>query len=383
MVKNHLFGNSPTLWPLFVAWALRRFALFASAWAAQNAPNLHVLPPLDIAWVWHSLLAAPEACYAMFARSGMSHFLEIPFPLQQVANCIDSGFSYCPDELGIHNFHGLMAEYGKGYRMSYDFADFNPEQVYSIFCPVSNHLLAKVSLSHFVCSSFLVRSPEGVVSHHSLARRQSDADCKLSITTPDWPTFSTPGTPDSTPPSPNSSCPLPTSSKSPFESALPLIHLTIEENCLQILGDWIDHLVLSPVQNMVEAESWLFHPNLHIMLAAAVERYKKFWQIFPRNPAGQVPVPTLDIRLVWYAHMARFKDYADFSLYHTRSIVVPPKSGKQTTRDFKNTAALYQKRFHTPYCPCGHLDGSSAYSHDTCTLSCYRHVYELLSPSYD
>lgn len=384
VVKQHLCGDSPTVWPLFVAWALRRFALFAAALTALKNPKLHVLPPLDIAWVWHSLLVAPEACFAMFARSGLSEFLDISFPLNQIADCIDSSFCYFPDKLGVHNFHGLMANYGKGYSLSYDIGSFNPEEVFPIYCPVSKNLLAQVSLSHFVCSSFLVRSQEGVVTHHSLARRQSDADHKLSINTPEWPNFSSPGTPDtSTPPSPLSSCLLPVSLKSPFESALPLLHLTIEEDCLQILGDWIDHLALSPVQNMVDAENWIFHPNMHIMLAAAVKRYSKFWKLFSRSPAGQVPVPTLDIRLVWYAHMARFKEYADFSLYHSKSIVVPPRSGSQTTQEFKTTAALYQKRFHTPYCPCGHLDGSLAYARDTCTLSCYRHVYELLAPSYD
>lgn len=390
VLKSNVCINNPTIWPVFVAWALRRFALFASALAASEDKALHVLPPLDVAWVWHSLLMAPEACYAMFARSGMAQFLDVSFPLKPIADAIDQSFNYVPDSLAMHNFNALLAGYGNGYSLSYDFSDFDPSMALPIYCPVSKNFLASASLAHFVCSSFLVRCQEGIVSHHSLARRQSDADYTLVTKPIDWPAFYSPGTPEesSSPSSPTTSIsslltPVSSLKSYLFESAAPLLHLTIEDDCLQILGDWIDHLVLSPVQNMVDAENWLFHPQLPSMLKSAVERYKAFWKIVPRNPTGLVPVPTLDIRLVWYAHMGRFNDYANFSVFNSKRILVPPKTGVQSTKDFDKTASLFRKRFHVPYCPCGHLDGSPAYARDSCALSCYRHVYDLLAPCYD
>ncbi|KNE01109.2 hypothetical protein QG37_01985 [Candidozyma auris] len=119
------------------------------------------------------------------------------------------------------------------------------------------------------------------------------------------------------------------------------------------------------------------------MLTSAVMRYKSFWKLLSKNSTGPALVPTLDIRLVWYTHMARFNEYADFSVFHTDVIMVPPVSGSQTTKDLEKTATLYQKRFHAPYLHCGHTRNSPPFSRKTCTLSCYKNIYELLAPSGD
>lgn len=177
-LKHRVASSNPTVWPLFVVYALHRFALFASAFASMPEfnPNLHVLPPLDVAWVWHSLLTAPEACYAMFAESAFANFLQVPFPLRQLGDAISSSFDYTPDQLARHNFDALLANFGKGYYLEYENVTFDPSSiVLPVYCPISKALLVSVPLSHFACSSFLVRSKEGVISHHSLARRQSDA----------------------------------------------------------------------------------------------------------------------------------------------------------------------------------------------------------------
>ncbi|PSK79223.1 hypothetical protein CJJ07_000923 [Candidozyma auris] len=406
-LKHRVASSNPTVWPSFVVYALHRFALFASAFASMPEfnPNLHVLPPLDVAWVWHSLLTAPEACYAMFAESAFANFLQVPFPLRQLGDAISSSFDYTPDQLARHNFDALLANFGKGYYLEYENVTFDPSSiVLPVYCPISKALLVSVPLSHFACSSFSVRSKEGVISHHSLARRQSDAALTQSALRPsrslpleEWPSFGSPGSPStdsSSPPSPinsNSSCACSsstptswTSQKSfSFESANPLVHLTIEEDCLQISGDWIDHLVLSPVQNIIDSGNWLSHPKLSVMLTSAVMRYKSFWKLLSKNSTGPALVPTLDIRLVWYTHMARFNEYADFSVFHTDVIMVPPVSGSQTTKDLEKTATLYQKRFHAPYLHCGHTKNSPPFSRKTCTLSCYKNIYELLAPSGD
>lgn len=389
----------PAMWPAFVTNAFRRFLVFATSvqlHLRNNDQLYHVLPPLDVCWVWHSLLMAPAACYLSFAKAGFSRFLYMPFPLNEVADAIDSSlFHYLPDSMGQYNFNAVTGCYG--FSLEYEFKTFDPNAIfYTVYCPATKKKLGNILLAQFVSPAMLWRSTEGWITHQSLWRRQMDADLaekferKKSPDLDELPKFLG-------------------GSMLKLGKFSPLVHLTVRPDCLR-LCNWVPHLVHSHVPSVVENLDWLYLPRLTERLQDAIDRYRQYWRLVSRDHPGSI-VPTLDIRVVWSAHLSNFAHYADYSISHTGSVVVPADAGTQTTASLHKTARNFRQLFGCHYCECKcwfcarynsregqrferiysnssrySVSGSTVYlmmSEYGGSFSCARHIFELLLPTID
>lgn len=388
----------PSQWHAFTLNCFRRFLIFVSAVKLHMTTHdslYHVMPPLDICWVWHSMLLSPALCYETFARAGFVRFMYLPFPLAAVGEAIDnSTFSFCPDRLARGNFEKIIAAYG--FTMAYDMGQFNPKAItYPLYCPASHRHLGNVSLALLASPAMAWHSVEGWITHQTLWRRQKDAENLMNFfasmpAVEEWPAFS------ATPLGPG--------------GFTPPVHLTILPDCVALLGNWVDILVHNPIAFVIDRCDWLYLPLLEGRLAIAAHRYEKFWSLASRSSPLRL-VPTLDIRLVWYAHLASFGEYADYSMYKVKQVVVPPEAGEQTTSNLHETAKEYRLLFGLSYCECdcwfcqrynGHkkrlakrvytspgdyrVSGDYAYRKMAVhggSFTCARHLFELLLPTIE
>jgi len=367
-------------WPSFVTYAFRRFIIFSSALQAHLDSRLvlHVMPPLDVLWVWHSLLQSPAACYASFAHNGFIQFLDVPFPLDRIGDCIDNQlFAYAPDALGVYNFTSIVRSFG--FDLDYDIPlPLNPASIfYPVFSPVTGNQLGTVLLAQFVSPHMRFASGDTFVTHFSLTHLQTKADWNKKQKIAELPQFL--NLKEST--GPGSLFTI----ASGFFNALPLVHLTVGPHCVKLSGDWVSHALHNSVPLLVESLNWLFHGGLEKGLNEAIIRYKNFFELMSKGGHDQ-RVPTLDIRLVWSAHMSNFKQYADFSIYWAKCVVVPAADGVQTTSCLFRTAKRFAELFGRSYCQCkckycfqygGQNVSDSVQEH---SFSCARYIYDLLLP---
>lgn len=377
----------PMVWPAFVIYAFRRFIIFASAIQSLNDahPMLHVLPPLDVLWVWHSLLQSPGACYASFTHAGFGNFMHLPFPLEKVGDSIDNVlFQYHPDSLAAHNFAAIVSGYG--HQVDYAIpSPFNPSSIfYPVFCPVSGEQMGTVLLALYASPQMRFQGPLGMVTHNILARLQTEADFYRQVPVEEMPQFLGMGTQ-------NLFGGASSNFVTGFFNALPLVHLTVGPQCVKISGDWISHALHDNVPTLVDSLGWLFLGDLESKLMRAIDRYRRFWQVISKF-SPELAVPTLDIRMVWSAHLSDFRKYADFSIFKTNSVVVPAQAGAQTTSSLFATAKQFSELFGCSYCQCKcrvcrQYDvkrGAGNHKYDAVaagSFSCAKHIFELLLPT--
>lgn len=387
ILKNSV---DPVIWPAFVINAFRRFIIFASAlqFHLDSHPMLHVLPPIDVLWVWHSLLQSPAACYASFAHAKFVKFMYLPFPLEQVGKCIDNSlFLYTPDNLGFHNFNAIVNDFG--FDVTYDVLPLDPNCVfYPIFCPVSGTQLGTVLLAHYASPQMRLLTGTGVITHGNLARLQTEADLRKVKAQVVLPRFSGHNV--------QSSLQLGAyfATTSGFFNNLPLVHLTVGSQCIKLSGDWITHALHDSVPELVENLGWLFQNDLESKLEKAVGRYRRFWQVVSKS-SPELAVPTLDIRVVWSAHLSNFSKYADYSITKARSVVVPAQAGAQSTSGLYTTAKQFHELFGCSYCQCkcrfcnrynwGGKNKSGRYMAVApgASFSCAKNIYDFLLPAID
>lgn len=338
----------PLVWPAFVINAFRRFIIFASAVQLHldSHPMLHVLPPLDVLWVWHSLLQSPAACYASFAHARFVKFIYLPFPLEQVGKCIDNVlFCYRPDQLGQHNFNAIVN--GFGHDIGYETGmPLDPNSIfYPVYCPVTGEQLAVVLLAQYASPQMRVVTENGVLTHSSLARLQAEADLRGPRPAVELPRFSG----NNIKLALNSGAHF--SSSSVFFNALPLVHLSVGPQCVKLSSDWITHALHDSVPALVDSLNWLFQNDLEAKLNLAIKRYQRFWEVMSKC-SPETTVPTLDIRMVWSAHLSNFSNYADYSILKAHSVVVPAQAGAQSTSGLYSTAKHFHELFGCSYCQC-------------------------------
>lgn len=309
--------------------------------------------------------------------------MDFPFPLERVGDCIDNTlFVYAPDNLAKHNFNAVVQSFG--FDLSYDIAlPLNPIAIlYPVFCPVSGTQLGTVLLAQYASPQMRIAGQNGFVTHTSLARLQTVADLQRRQHMAELPRFQ--GA-DARSLAMNSSSYFSTTNG--FFNSLPLVHLTVGPGCVKLSGDWISHALHDSVPMLVENLKWLYHSDLEEKLARAITQYKRFWVVISRS-SPEVAVPTLDIRMVWSAHLSNFRQYADFSILKTRAVVVPAAAGAQTTSSLYRTAKKFSELFGCSYCQCkckycSRVDakGGRFAASQGQPFSCARYIYELLLPT--
>lgn len=317
--------------------------------------------------------------------------MDLPFPLDRIGDCIDNVlFVYAPDSLAVHNFNAIVS--GFGYEVSYEIpSPLNPASVfYPVFCPVSGKQLATVLLAHYASPHMRISRESGFVTHMSLARLQMEADLlthKLGqMKSGESPLF--PGGANSKKMAMGSSNFPSYFTSSGFFNALPLVHLTVGPGCVNLSGDWISHALHGSVPMLVDNLNWLYNSDLEEKLMRAICQYKRFWVVISRS-SPELAVPTLDIRMVWSAHMSNFRQYADFSITKTKLVVVPAGVGVQSTTGLYRTAKKFSELFGCTHCQCqcngtggrkftSQVTFSTSQGH---SFSCARNIYELLLPA--
>ncbi|KAK6528281.1 hypothetical protein TWF281_009527 [Arthrobotrys megalospora] len=101
----------------------------------------------------------------------------------------------------------------------------------------------------------------------------------------------------------------------------------------------------------IERQLWIRSPCAAGTLSRAIDRYKNFCQLKTLYPGySDVLVPTLDIRLVWYTHLASSRQHLEPASLISHNI----GSNDYTRAGFTKTNELYQIRFSQSYriCTC-------------------------------
>lgn len=434
-------GDPAYLWNAFVHNSIRRFITFIGALKHQcHASSLgisqnedasyfastpknsslshalnNILPPIDILFVWYSLLINSERFYDIFARYNFLEFVFHPFPLCLInASIKNDDFSYLPNQFYKNSFYELMAQFNCN--LNYDLLEvFNPEEIkLFIKCPncekiLHNHvpLCNFNSKSGFIDKNFKIELKskdcgcgfDSTLTHDNLRIRQLYHDLSVAndATVPNVyriaSKFFTKNAHTSSVAELNDALKKLSFDKSesdlskvieqlktavkddavakPYAEYLDeyftmdLMHLTIPKNGLIQLSTNVTSLVSSKFQFIKKINTFdvLHSENLETTLNTSINRYLNFWSLM-KNSTGDKKkgnfqdmtqlVPTIDIDMIWHTHKLFFHYYYKWSLYRLNQFVDRNEMMHRQLSDkfFENTAILYKQSFHDDFTNC-------------------------------